>query len=186
MGGRRQVRAVGRTRGGRGLARNPRNRGGLPPGRVDALAGWRSKDGDGNRRAGTHCLSSGTATPMLKRPLVRPADRCAARSERPTAGDFLLTLGASARICFLHFLCITRQISGDTGPPVSIFLSLYLAGDPSRVADPFFTSPFLTEAPAPFFPFFSRSGSRSFPGAEKVFLFLPATAATAASIEEPW
>lgn len=103
MGGRRQVRAVGRTRGGRGLARNPRNRGGLPPGRVDALAGWRSKDGDGNRRAVTHCLSSGTATPMLKRPLVRPADRCAARSECPTAGDFLLTLGASARICFLHF-----------------------------------------------------------------------------------
>ena len=186
MGGRRQVRAVGRTRGGRGLARNPRNRGGLPPGRVDALAGWRSKDGDGNRRAVTHCLSSGTATPMLKRPLVRPADRCAARSECPTAGDFLLTPGASARICFPFLMHHKTNIWRHRPSRLNLPLSLYLAGDPSRVADPFFTSPFLTEAPPPFFPFFSRSGSRSFPGAEKVFLFLPATAATAASIEEPW
>ena len=185
MGGRRQVRAVGRTRGGRGLARNPRNRGGLPPGRVDALAGWRSKDGDGNRRAWTHCLSSGTATPMLKRPLVRPADRCAARSECPTAGDFLLTLGASARICFHLFYASQDKYLATPALP-SQSSSLYLAGDPSRVADPFFTPPFLTEAPAPFFPFFSRSGSRSIPGAENVFLFFPATAAFALSIDEPW
>ena len=185
MGGRRQVRAVGRTRGGRGLARNPRNRGGLPPGRVDALAGWRSKDSDGNRRAVTHCLSSGTATPMLKRPLVRPADRCAARSACPTAGDFLLTLGASARICF-HLFYASQDKYLATPALKSQSSSLYLAGDPSRVADPFFISPFLTEAPAPFFPFFSRSGSRSFPGAENVFLFLPATAALALSIDEPW
>ena len=125
MGGRRQVRAVGRTRGGRGLARNPRNRGGLPPGRVDALAGWRSKDGDGNRRAGTHCLSSGTATPMLKRPLVRPADRCAARSECPTAGDFLLTPGASARICFhLFYASQDKYLATPALPSQSSSLSL--------------------------------------------------------------
>ena len=101
-------------------------------------------------------------------------------------GRFLTHARSERANLLSSFLCITRQISGDTGPPVSIFLSLYLAGDPSRVADPFFTSPFLTEAPAPFFPFFSRSGSRSFPGAENVFLFLPDTAAFALSIDEPW
>ena len=101
-------------------------------------------------------------------------------------GRFLTHARSERANLLSSFLCITRQISGDTGPQIAIFLSLYLAGDPSRVADPFFISPFLTEAPAPFFPFYSRSGSRSFPGAENVFLFLSATAALALSIEEPW